>query len=98
MKLALPVEKVVRAAAEGVGDLCQFLLPRCIIYKWRLAPAGSLAARIKYWPRAPFVVAGKRGTSVAYVIVGVPTGNVLCGGGDCSSAGSTEFKLAEQSR
>jgi hypothetical protein len=46
MKRALPVARVGRAAAEGEEDLCQFLLPRCIIYKWHLAPAGSQAARI----------------------------------------------------
>ena len=46
MKHALLVARVGRAAAEGEEDLCQFLLPRCIIYKWHLAPAGSLAARI----------------------------------------------------
>jgi len=45
MKLAPPAEKVVRAAAEDVGDLCQFLRRRCIIYNRHLAPAGSLAAR-----------------------------------------------------
>jgi general stress protein YciG len=44
--------RVDRAAAEDAGDLCQFLLPRCIIYKWRLAPAGSLAARTNYLARA----------------------------------------------
>ena len=46
MKRALLVARVGRAAEEGEEDLCQFLLPRCIIYKWHLAPAGSLAARI----------------------------------------------------
>jgi len=46
MKRALLVGRVGRAAEEGEEDLCQFLLPRCIIYKWNLAPAGSLAARI----------------------------------------------------
>ena len=45
MKLALRVEKVVRAAGGGVDVLCQFRLRRCIIYNQRLAPAGSLAAR-----------------------------------------------------
>ena len=45
MKLALRVEKVVRAAEGGAEGLCQFLPRRCIIYKRRLAPAGSLAAR-----------------------------------------------------
>jgi hypothetical protein len=48
MKPALLVVRVDRAAVEDVDDLCQFLLPRCIIYKWHLAPAGSLAARSKY--------------------------------------------------
>ena len=52
MKLALPAARVDKAAAEDAGDLCQFLLPRCIIYKWRLAPAGSLAARSKSTRRA----------------------------------------------
>jgi hypothetical protein len=47
MKLALPVAKAVRAAAGDVAVLCQFLPRRCIIYKRRLAPAGSLAARTK---------------------------------------------------
>jgi len=46
MKRALLVGRVGRAAEEGEEDLCQFLPPRCIIYKWNLAPAGSLAARI----------------------------------------------------
>jgi hypothetical protein len=45
-KLAPRVGRVVRAAEGGVDVLCQFLLRRCIIYKRRLAPAGSLAARI----------------------------------------------------
>jgi hypothetical protein len=36
---------VVRAAVEDVDDLCPFLPKRSIIYKWRLAPAGSLAAQ-----------------------------------------------------
>jgi hypothetical protein len=58
MKLAPLVEKVVRAAEGGVADLCQFLLRRCIIYKRRLAPAGSLAARINDLAARSYVVAG----------------------------------------
>jgi hypothetical protein len=57
MKLALRAVRVVRAAVEDVVDLCPYLPKRCIIYKWRLAPAGSLAARINL-PRVSNVVAG----------------------------------------
>ena len=59
MKLAPRAEKVVRAAVGGAGDLCQFLLRRCIIYKWHLAPAGSLAARSNKLAASLYVAAGQ---------------------------------------
>ena len=46
-KLAPPAAREARAVEGGAGDLCQFRLQRCIIYKGP-APAGSLAARTNH--------------------------------------------------